>query len=196
MAKAHIERRKRDIVRIKEQIIQAARKLARKNGWQGVSIRNIAEIIEYTPPVIYEHYKNKEAILTALEDKGFSLLSTNLEQARMKGENPQDQLLSLSEAYWNFAFEHPDLYQVMFNLQGIQSTPPHTEALRTAGKSVLDCLQYLHTFPAERERLFFSWWALSHGYVSMWMSGQVPLSKDTLYEHYLAGVRDFMKGLS
>ena len=196
MAKAHIERRKRDIQRIKEQILQAARKLAQKNGWQGVSIRNIAEIIEYTPPVIYEHYDNKEAILTALEEMGFTQLGANLNQARLQGESPEEQLLSVSKAYWDFAFAHADLYQVMFNLQGIQSTPPHTEALREAGKSVLECLQYLHTFPGERERLFFSWWALSHGFVSMQMSGHSPLSKENIYPHYQAAVQDFVKSLS
>ena len=84
----------------------------------------------------------------------------------------------------------------MFNLEGIQSSPPDTQALRTYGKSVLETLKYLHTFPAEREKLFFSWWALSHGFVSLAMSGQLPDQQENLKTHYLAAIQDFIKGMA
>ena len=195
MDKPHIERRKRDIERIKKQILQAARKLARNNGWQGVSIRNIAKEIEYTPPVIYEHYKDgKEEILATLERQGFDQLSESLKKARKVGKTPQEQWVNMSEAFWNFAFDNPDLYQVMFNLQGIQSAPADTKAIQVTGQSVLDSLKYLHTFPADRERFFLTWWAISHGYVSMKMSGQIPMDKEALKTHYLESMKDVLKG--
>lgn len=179
------ERRQREIDLLRKNILSAARKIAQDKGWPKVSIRKIADIIEYTPPVIYEHYKNKEAILAALEAKGFEELSNRLNQIKDTQQVPQKALVAMSDAYWKFALEESDLYQVMFNLEGIRSTPPDTSALRISAQAVVDTLKPLHTFPAERESLFFQWWALVHGFVSLAMSGQLPAMKDQLHTYLL-----------
>ncbi len=194
-SKPHIERRQREISLIKEKILRAARKIAVKNGWPAVSIRKIAKEIEYTPPVIYEHFRNKEAILAELETIGFQILAKSIDEARLKAPSPEQQLVSMSEAYWDFTFEHIELYQVMYNLEGVQSTPARTDAIRQSGQSIVELLKYLHTFPAEREGLFFNWWALSHGFVSLVLSGQVPGMKQQLKAYYLDAVRRLMKGM-
>ena len=189
------ERRQRQIDQLKQDILKAARQLALKNGWPSVSIRKISDIIEYTPPVIYEHFENKEAILAELESMGFRKLRHAMEDARQQAKTPEKQLEEVAKAYWEFATQHPELYQVMYNLQGIQSKPPDTRAIRNTGQPVLETLRYLHTFPAERESLFFQWWALSHGFVSLYMSGQLPSMKDGLKQNYLDAVRRFAKGM-
>lgn len=194
-SKPHIERRQREISLIKEKILRAARKIAVKNGWPAVSIRKIAKEIEYTPPVIYEHFRNKEAILAELETIGFQILAKAIDEARLKAPSPEQQLVSMSEAYWDFTFEHVELYQVMYNLEGVQSTPARTDAIRQSGQSIVELLKYLHTFPAEREGLFFNWWALSHGFVSLVLSGQVPGMKPQLKVYYLDAVKRLMKGM-
>lgn len=187
---AHKERRQREIAQVKQQILGAARQLAKGNGWPAVSIRKISEIIAYTPPVIYEHFKGgKEEILNALENRGFETLKNELEVARLSATEPLRQLDAISIAFWNFAFRETDLYQVMFNLEGIRSEPPSQQAIRECGEPILETLRYLHTFPAERESLFFNWWAMSHGYVSLSMSGQIPLGNETLRQYYLQAVQ-------
>ncbi len=193
--KPHIERRQRDISIIKEKILKAARKIAVKNGWPAVSIRKIAKEIEYTPPVIYEHFKNKEAILAELEMIGFQILGKSINEARLKAPSPEAQLVHMSEAYWNFTFEHKELYEVMYNLEGVQSTPARSDSIRQSGHTVVELLEHLHTFPAEREGLFFNWWALSHGFVSLVLSGQLPGMKEQLKHYYLDSVRRLVKGM-
>ncbi len=189
------ERRHREIELLKKNILSAARKIATEKGWPSVSIRKIAEIIEYTPPVIYEHYKNKEAILAALEEMGFQELQQLLNAAKEQHNEAKNALLAISSVYWEFALSHADLYQVMFNLEGIRSTPPDTQALRVSAQAVIDTLKPLHTFPSERESLFFQWWAIVHGFVSLAMSGQLPGMKDQLHSYLMEGIERFINSM-
>lgn len=170
---AHKERRQREIAALKVAILTAARDLAKRESWPKVSIRKIAKEIAYTPPVIYEHFKNKEAILIELSDQGFRQLKRHLDEAKAAHPDPMEALLALSEAYWAWAFDHRELYEVMFNLDGIRCSQPNKDALRETGQCVIACFSELHSFPAEVEALFFNWWALMHGHVSLILCGQL-----------------------
>ena len=192
---AHKERRKREIEALKVAILEAARNLAIKEGWPKVSIRKIATIIQYTAPVIYEHFKNKEAILIELEIQGFRLLKIALEEARESTSDPVRQLVSISQQYWDWAHQNAELYQVMFNLDGIRSTPPNRQALKEAGNCVLETLKQIHLFSSETEELFFNWWAIVHGHVSLVMSHQIA-GMDSKIKRYLAGgIERFAKSI-
>ncbi|WP_264552391.1 TetR/AcrR family transcriptional regulator [Flavobacterium sp. N2038] len=80
-------------------------------------MRKIADRIEYTAPIIYEYFSNKDAILQELTGKGFIKLTKELEKARAKFEKPEDQLEAMWMAYWDFAFTDTEMYQVMFGVQ-------------------------------------------------------------------------------
>ncbi|MCD0472597.1 TetR/AcrR family transcriptional regulator [Flavobacterium sp. JAS] len=109
------------ILRQKEEtrsnILEAAYAIVKEEGWQGLSMRKIANKIEYTAPIIYEYFSNKEAILNELTGKGFIKLAKKLQEARDKFEKPQEQLEAMWMAYWNFAFTDTEMYQVMFGVQ-------------------------------------------------------------------------------
>lgn len=108
------------ILRLKEEtrinILDAALQIVKEDGWQALSMRKIADVIEYTAPIIYEYFANKEAILLELTRKGFLMLSKNLQEAKDKHRLPCKQLEAMWLAYWNFAFENKELYQVMFGV--------------------------------------------------------------------------------
>lgn len=109
------------ILRYKEEtrvnILDAALKIVKQDGWQSLSMRKIADEIEYTAPIIYEYFLNKEAILLELTRMGFLMLTKKLEEARNNNLLPADQLEAMWFAYWNFAFANMEYYQVMFGLQ-------------------------------------------------------------------------------
>ena len=108
------------ILRLKEEtrinILDAALQIVKEEGWQALSMRKIADVIEYTAPIIYEYFSNKEAILLELNRKGFLILANDLREAKSKHRLPAKQLEAMWEAYWNFAFANKELYQGMFGV--------------------------------------------------------------------------------
>jgi AcrR family transcriptional regulator len=74
------------ILRLKEEtranILDAALRIVKEEGWQALSMRKIADKIEYTAPIIYEYFSNKEAILLELNRQGYLKLAKELSEAK------------------------------------------------------------------------------------------------------------------
>ena len=113
------QRREREREQIRQSILTAAREIAAEEGWQAVTTRKVAERIEYSQPTIYEYFANKEAILFALLRSGYEQLAVVVRRAFASTDDPEARLLAMTEAYWDFAFRSPELYQVMHGLAGI-----------------------------------------------------------------------------
>lgn len=110
------ERRLRQKDEVRNSILETAWQIVREEGWQSLSIRKIADAIEYSVPVIYDHFENKDFILLEFGKQGFALLIKKLQAAKKKSSDPRQQLKDISEAYWNFAFRNKEYYQLMFGL--------------------------------------------------------------------------------
>jgi AcrR family transcriptional regulator len=112
---------KERILRQKEEtrtnILKAARSIVKEEGWQGLSMRKIADKIEYTAPIIYEYFSNKEAILQELTCKGFILLSKDLEAVKAQDITPAEKLECMWMTYWDFAHKNKEMYQLMYGVQ-------------------------------------------------------------------------------
>lgn len=113
------QRREREKQEVRQAILTAAREIALHEGWQAVTIRKVAERIEYSPSMIYEYFASKEAILLELHREGFRLLALSLNTARGSSEDHEERLIHMAEAYWEFAMRNPELYQVMHGLNGV-----------------------------------------------------------------------------
>src|SRR3954466_7859059 len=107
---------KERIQRLKEEtrinILEASLDIVKEEGWPSLSMRKIADKIEYTAPIIYEYFGNKDAILQELTRLGYIKLAKQMEEAKNKFVNPEEQLEAMWMAYWNFAFAEKELYQV------------------------------------------------------------------------------------
>ena len=110
------QRREREKQEVRQGILTAAREIARQEGWQSVTIRKVAERIEYSPPTIYEYFENKEDILLELLREGYRQLAAALRRAWESTEDCEQRLMNMVEAYWQFAMSQPELYQVMNGL--------------------------------------------------------------------------------
>src|SRR5262245_52280453 len=113
------ERRERERRELRQAILAASRDIAAREGWQAVSIRKVAERIEYSPPTIYEHFASKEALLAALMRDGFRLLMERVRASTSAAAAPEARFMGIALAYWEFAWDHPELYQVMHGLGGV-----------------------------------------------------------------------------
>src|ERR1700754_742526 len=96
------------ILRLKEEtrtnILDASLQIVKEEGWNALSMRKIADVIEYTAPIIYEYFSNKEAILLELTRQGFIILARDMKEAKEKHRLPAKQIEAMWLAYWNFAF--------------------------------------------------------------------------------------------
>jgi len=110
------ERKIRQKEEFRASILEAAWLQVLTDGWQSLSIRKIADAIEYSIPVIYNHFENKEAILLEFTKEGFQKLADALQLVKDQHTEPAKQLEAIAYAYWDFAFEHKEYYQLMFGL--------------------------------------------------------------------------------
>jgi AcrR family transcriptional regulator len=105
------ERQERDREAVQRAILDAARDLFVSEGYANVSIRKIAERIEYSPAAIYGYFPSKDDIFFALAEEGFQLLGA---PANPGGPEPLDHL---REAFWRlyeFSKQHPQYFALMF----------------------------------------------------------------------------------
>jgi AcrR family transcriptional regulator len=166
------------ILRLKEEtrsnILHAALQIVKDEGWQALSMRKIADAIEYTAPIIYEYFSNKDAILLELTRKGYKILCTDLEAAKSKHRFPAKQLEAMWLAYWNFAFAETELYQLMFGVEvnccAMQKSFEECDWPSCLISTVIKELMITHDIPATEDevcRKYYTFWSVIHGLISI-----------------------------
>jgi AcrR family transcriptional regulator len=108
------ERRARQKENIREEILDAARSLFVKEGYEHVSIRKIAEKIEYSPGTIYLYFPDKAAILERICEETFAKLAQRMHAINMDPANPLDGLRRGLRTYVQFGIDNPNHYIVTF----------------------------------------------------------------------------------
>jgi AcrR family transcriptional regulator len=111
------ERKEREKQEMKDLVLQAAMDLFIEEGYEKASIRKIADRIEYSPATIYLYFKDKDEIFHAVHEKGFEIFFHRMEQLAVIAD-PFERLRQLGAVYLNFAWEHPQLYDLMFIMWG------------------------------------------------------------------------------
>jgi AcrR family transcriptional regulator len=110
------ERQERDREAVSRAILDAARELFVKEGYENVSIRKIAERIEYSPAAIYGYFASKDDIFFALAEEGFRLLAAPDESAAdwLQALDPIDRLRETFWRIYEFSCRHPQYFSLMF----------------------------------------------------------------------------------
>ena len=185
---------------VRASILEAARELVLKEGWQALSLRKIAEAIQYSVPVIYDHFINKEALLKEFVQQGFGLLNQQLKIAKGAAIEVEAQVKAIGNAYWNFANNNKEYYQLMYGL-GMPSceTVKAIPELNEFTEIIFEPLQQLISHSANKANdamvKFKSFWTGLHGLVSidiMNISGKrVPNEKvlEDFLNTFLAGMK-------
>jgi AcrR family transcriptional regulator len=198
------ERRDRERQELKQAILDAAREIAAQEGWQAVTIRKVAERIEYSPPTIYEHFANKEAILIELMREGFRLLLAEIRAGDTPAAGADARLLALANAYWAFAWAYPELYQVMHGLGGVpfcvegpaggnDSPPAEAEAVFMATWKILRALPSMAEIDEEDvDAAVLILWATLHGMVALTMAGRIKGGRECALQLLDQAIHDFL----
>lgn len=165
------------ILRVKEEtrcnILSAALKIGKSEGWQSLSMRKIADEIEYTAPIIYEYFANKDALLSELTKKGFTVLSLDMQKAKAKHRLPAKQLEAMWRAYWNFAFAEKEYYQLMFGVEMNCCMTQQTlsDDIVKPADLIWDVIEELtkDKNPTEDDicKWYYTFWSVVHGLISI-----------------------------
>src|SRR3954464_3243664 len=112
------ERHERDREAVRRAILDAARELFVSEGYRNVSIRKIAEKIEYSPAALYVYFPSKDDIFYALAEEGFRLLHSgqepaSLEQA-MAALEPLERIKAIFWRLYEFSRQQPQYFELMF----------------------------------------------------------------------------------
>lgn len=169
------ERKSRERAKREHRITAAARLIAASEGWSAVTIRRLAEEIEYSQPVLYSHFENRDAIVAAVAVEGFRELAIALREAAHESTGRRNAIQSVAAAYLAFASEHPALYEAMFTMPtGLRFAVSDTESELTDAFAALAAVVTPSTSGVEVATETF--WATLHGLAELERSGRIRRS--------------------
>jgi AcrR family transcriptional regulator len=168
------ERKSRERAEREQRIVTTAREIAARDGWAAVTIRRLADEIEYSQPVLYSHFANREAIVAAVAVEGFGELATALRQAEKPSSDPQKAIHSVAGAYLAFACAHPALYQAMFTMPtGLHFADEETRPELRDAFAALAAVVAPSKSGDETATITETFWATLHGMAELERSGRI-----------------------
>ena len=108
------QRREREKEELRQEILDAARELFVQEGYENVSMRRIAEKIEYSPTTIYLYFDDKVSLLYAICEETFARLARRMETIAKDADDPVRALKKGCRAYVDFGLKYPNHYKVTF----------------------------------------------------------------------------------
>jgi AcrR family transcriptional regulator len=126
LKEASKKRRETQKADLRQEILVAATKLFEEKGYEGFSLRQVAEGIGYSPTTIYLYFKDKDDLLLNVVYDGFKLFGESLQNAYNSVTDPLERFRAVGWAYFHFAMSHPIHYRLMFMQRGefLRQTPP------------------------------------------------------------------------
>jgi AcrR family transcriptional regulator len=169
-------------------LAKTARLLAKTGDEEAVSIRAVANAVGVTPPAIYLHFADKDALIKAVCEDTFRALDEFVESRVAAIDDPVEQLAERGRAYVDFGVEHPEQYRVLFMGKARLSGD---EALESSGfahllDNVTRCMDAGGIARRDPVVVSAGLWAVVHGVTSIAVSVPgCPVDRHVLLEHLL-----------
>src|SRR5512134_3989948 len=107
-------RRSRQKALLRQEIIDAARDILAREGFEQLSMRKVAERIEYSPTAIYLHFDDKRDLVFSVCEETFARLVKELESLESEFKDPLVRLRTGMRRYIDFGLRHPQHYLATF----------------------------------------------------------------------------------
>ena len=189
-------RKERDRQRMRREILDKAMELFVQKGFESVSMRAIAEGIEYSPAAIYRYFNSKDEILHALHEEGFQIFIRFLEKSA-NIDDPMKRLVQMGQDYLAFADEYPEYYELMF----ISNAPMKDHSNEwPSGDRAFSILHDVVRQAIDSGQLDFtdsvigalSIWSMTHGIVSLKLRNRMKMVPEHLHQEVANGVLQFL----
>ncbi len=172
-----LPRRERVRALMREEILEAARKLVQEEGIKGLTMRALGRAVGVTAPTLYDYFPSKEAVLDALYIKGTQLLTKAFDEAIAASRPGRERLRALVIAYRRFALDHPDLYFLVFGRVDASYRPGELQlecAMNCGGQARLAVHEAMDVGDIRRgdpDAVADAIWVMAHGHVTLELSG-------------------------
>ncbi|MEQ1745760.1 MAG: TetR/AcrR family transcriptional regulator [Saprospiraceae bacterium] len=170
-----VQRKEREKEEMRLLILDAALKLFRERGYDGVSIRNIAEAIEYSPGTIYLYYKDKSEIFFALQFEAAALKRDHILPVASI-EDPWERLIEFGRRYIDFGLKHPEMYDLLFitrsPMEYIENQECWQVGMATHSffvETVQACIDKRFFKSTDADTIAYTLWCHAHGLVSLFI---------------------------
>jgi AcrR family transcriptional regulator len=169
---------------LRQALLESALELVEQDGIDALSLREVARQANVSPAAPYHHFKDKATILGELAKIGLERLAQNSQQAIVGIQNPLEKLNQIGVAYVLYAFEHPNLFKLMFNSEPAESP---SQTLDDPAQAVLleilrECVNVGCITIKDEANLRIAAirsWALVHGLATLIVSGPLGQSIKT-----------------
>jgi AcrR family transcriptional regulator len=170
------ERKLRERRLLRQEILDAASELFVRDGFENVSMRRIADKIEYSPTTIYLYFKDKAELLEQVCTETFSRLSEHLRAILDEPGDPVERLRRGLVAYVHFGLDNPHHYRATFMMplpEGFdeakhkRADSPGMQAFDFLRRSVSDCMRAGKLHTADAELASQTLWCGVHGVTSL-----------------------------
>jgi AcrR family transcriptional regulator len=135
------ERRAREKSETRDKILDAARELFVTEGYEGVSMRRVAEKIEYSPTAIYVHFADKQELFHELCHQDYAQLAEVFQSSAMSSD-PMERLKQIGSTYIEFGVRYPNHYKFMF-MTTHPALEPSEEDREMMGNPEVDAYAFL-----------------------------------------------------
>lgn len=163
------ERREREREEVRRKILDAAQELFATEGYERVTMRRIAQAIEYSPTTIYLHFKDKDELVQRLCQENFVKLIRVL-SAQGTPADPADAIRQMGLGYARFGLKYPNHYRFMFLTpfaHGHQPSPAGQQAFELLRNVVAKAIESGRFRRAPVDTVAQVLWANLHGAVSL-----------------------------
>lgn len=174
LKEASKKRREQQKADLRAGILEAATKLFEEKGYEGFSLRQVAEEIGYTPTTIYLYFKDKDDLLLNVVYEGFKLFGESLEAGYRSTDDVLERFRAVGWAYFNFAMANPIHYRLMFMQRGefLQEEPPegHSPVIDSFGviqRVIVEGMEAGVMHQGDVRAITTLVWANVHGVVSL-----------------------------
>lgn len=171
--KASRRRREQQKAETRKAIVDAATELFLAHGYQGFSLRQVAEQIGYSPGTIYLYFSNKDDLLFTIADEGFRRFGDYLQTAVDSTDDPLQQIIAMGEAYVRFGMTYPVNYRLMFMertdfmIREHESGEVWMDTFMILYRTVQQALEHEAIVGKNAEVMSDSIWAMLHGAVAL-----------------------------
>ena len=196
-------RPKKEVARVKEQILEKALDILIDEGYDNLSMSKIGKQMKMTSANLYNYYQNKDELYNTIIIKGYNNLYDALKKATDATSEPFDRIMALVRSYLNFGITNPHYYHLMFTM----ISPKYKDYIGTPMESIaytekqnsLRVLEFaisiIHKYAGSHpgfdgvdSNLFaMQLWSQLHGLISLNNSGNLS-EADENTEHIIQGI--------